>query len=353
MPPRDITRRFRTLLDSGAVLRPAGTARHDPDVLLRGHYLPRYAVELFDATYYLSGLLYDDGLQFFVGHVVLGERRTRPVRSVYPRLFYKDSSLMWRVATHFVHDSEEYWIGKGDVRWERVGDDELLCSIEATANLPLEVQVAFDEVSRRQPRRRDDHAVARMVREAPSGRVAPYADFVRPRVAAAARLRIHGGAPIARFTRRGDPASLRFAKGFEPDFAAGPVSQSTIHSKFFHGTLHKVRMLSVNQQVQYLFFAAPSHTWVSPPQALTTELSTYGVRTTDVEADEDLFLPGYEYHEPDPDGGEPSHSQIPAGYAGAAHPDDPSRADASRWLDALPVIREFQRRVLRRKPAAR
>ncbi len=38
------------------------------------------------------------------------------------------------------------------------------------------------------------------------------------------------------------------------------------------------------------------------------------------------------------------YSQIPEGYAGAAHENDPSRADASAWLDQLPVIQEFRRK---------
>jgi hypothetical protein len=40
-------------------------------------------------------------------------------------------------------------------------------------------------------------------------------------------------------------------------------------------------------------------------------------------------------------------SQIPEGFAGAASEVDPSRADASRWLDQLPVIREFRRKILK------
>ena len=43
------------------------------------------------------------------------------------------------------------------------------------------------------------------------------------------------------------------------------------------------------------------------------------------------------------------HSQIPAGYAGKASEIDPSRADASAWIDRLPVIREFRQKVLRRR----
>ena len=38
-----------------------------------------------------------------------------------------------------------------------------------------------------------------------------------------------------------------------------------------------------------------------------------------------------------------------AGYAGDAHPDDEHRADASAWIEELPVIRRFRARVLGRR----
>ena len=65
--------------------------------------------------------------------------------------------------------------------------------------------------------------------------------------------------------------------------------------------------------------------------------------------DEDLCCPGYEYHYMDDSEDPPVlYSQIPEGFAGAANEFDPSRADVSRWLDKLPVIREFRRKVLAR-----
>jgi hypothetical protein len=150
---------------------------------------------------------------------------------------------------------------------------------------------------------------------------------------------------VARFLRSGDPRSLRFAPGFEPDFARGVLETSTSASRFFGGELDKYRVLSRNREIQYLFMASPEHAWVNPPQALTTELSSYGVRVHDVLVDEDLTVPPYEYHEVD--GDTVAHTQIPAGYAGPPHPDDPARADATAWVEALPVVREFRRRVLR------
>ncbi|MGI9625654.1 MAG: hypothetical protein ACR2QM_02360, partial [Longimicrobiales bacterium] len=142
-----------------------------------------------------------------------------------------------------------------------------------------------------------------------------------------------------------DPESLRFTKGFEPNLRSGLVGRTVTHSAFFGGQLEKYRVLSTNRQIQYMFFASPSHVWLNPPQALTEELSTYGVRVVDVRAPDDLFVPGYEYHEASEDG-DITHSQIPDGYVGAPHPDDPHRSDASQWLEALPVIQDFRKTLL-------
>jgi hypothetical protein len=39
-------------------------------------------------------------------------------------------------------------------------------------------------------------------------------------------------------------------------------------------------------------------------------------------------------------------SQIPPGFVGPINPNDPSRASASPWLEQMPVVREFRRKVL-------
>ena len=144
-----------------------------------------------------------------------------------------------------------------------------------------------------------------------------------------------------------DAAVVRFARGFEPDFAKGIVETSETRSALYGGTLQRFRILSRNRKVQYLFVAGPKHVWIIPPQATTTELSTYGVRTIDVVADEDLFVPGYEYHYFDETADASEHfSQIPPGFAGEPSEHDGDRADASAWLDPIPVIREFRRKVL-------
>lgn len=331
--PRAVRRRFDALLAGGATLRPAGAARDDPERLRTTRYAPHALVELFDVTLFLADFRYDDALGFFVAYV----HHASSPRALFPRILYKDSSLCWRVASHFVHDADEYWIGKGDVRAE----GEILVSSEETTNLPFELQAALDDASRRRPRRRDDDAIQLVLREGPSDRVEPYADFVRPRRAAAARYAIHGDRPIARFTRRGDPTSLRLVRGYEPDLDGGLVEHHATRSEFFGGRLDKARVLSANRRVQYLFFASPTHVWLAHPQALSTDLSSYAVRTVDVHAPDDLSIPGFEYHE---DGA----SQIPDGFAGAPHPLDPHRADAGAWLDALPVVADFRARLLPR-----
>ncbi|MBI4885410.1 MAG: hypothetical protein HY826_15295 [Actinobacteria bacterium] len=72
------------------------------------------------------------------------------------------------------------------------------------------------------------------------------------------------------------------------------------------------------------------------------------MRTVDVLVDDDMCVPGYEYHYLDQTEDPPVfYSQIPAGFAGPAGPHDPDRADASPWLDKMPVIREFRRKVLK------
>jgi len=106
--------------------------------------------------------------------------------------------------------------------------------------------------------------------------------------------------------------------------------------------------------VQYLFFAGPRQVWLAPPQATTTELSSYGVRTHDVLVPEDLCVPGYEYHYLDCNEDPPLLvSQIPPGFVGAPSARDPSRSDASPWLERLPVIRAFRREVLGRRRTLR
>jgi hypothetical protein len=352
--PRSIATTFRRLLDEGVELTPAGEAAEDPARLLEKDYLPRYAVSLFDATYFLANFRHDDDLDYFVGYVLLDPGEKQPAagrkRRIHPRIFYKDSSLVFRVATHVVRTGDENWIGKGDLKLEHTDEGEMLCSAEETTNLPLEVQAAFDVCTRRGPHGlRDEEAPALLLRAGPEDRMRPYADFSTPRRKAMLEHRINGGRRIARFTRRGDPTSLRFTPGFEPDFKRGVIETSRSASRLYGGKVVKYRILSTNSRIQYAFVATPRHVWINPPQALTQELSTYGVRTIDVMADEELFVPGYEYHYLDEWEDPPAWvSQIPRGFAGEANPDYPERADASPWIEAMPVIRRFRKEVLGR-----
>lgn len=353
--PRQVEREFRELLAGGVEIRPAGSARRAPGRLLAAGYAPRYRIRLFDATYYLGDLRHDPSyegkLRFFVAWVL----PTPDSKAIYPRVFSKDYSLVWRSPSHFIRSEHENWMGKGDVRCVVENGEEVLYSVEETTNLPLEIQGALDLLSRE--RRRvplDARAVPLLVRKAPDDRLEPYEDFAAPRRRARSdpRNRIHGGRPIARFTRRNDPASLRFAAGFEPDFRRGVVDASDSASGLYGGPIRKFRILSRNRRIQYQFVAGRRHVWIIPPQALTTEITSYGVRSIDVEAPEELCVPGYEYHFVDETARPPQlHSQIPAGFAGEPSQLDPARADASAWLDRLPVIRRFRRLVLGRRRA--
>jgi len=339
------------MLEAGARLRPAGEARRDPGRLLSRGYTPRYKLELFDTRYYLANVRQNPDIRFFVAYVV--SDASVPNSDVYPRIFYKDVSLVWRSASHFVRTDGENWIGKGETRAYIRDGDEYLASAEETTDLPIEIQSALEALSRGVPRvRTDDVALRLVLRGGPTDRIEPYADFTRPRQRARANRRnlIHGGRSIARFLRRNDPASLRFVRGFEPDFENGILETSHSTSRLYGGDLGRFRILSRNRRVQYMFFAGPRHVWIVPPQSTTTQLTSYGVRSIDVIVDEDLCVPGYEYHFLDHSEDPPELvSQIPEGFVGEANPLDPARADASPWLDRLPVIQEFRRKVLRRR----
>lgn len=343
LTPRRVEREFRERLARGALLVCDGSLHARPAQLLSLGYLPRFRVDLFDIPFYLSAARQNEDLRFTVGYVALPPRagvRTR----IHARLFYKDVSLVWRAASHFARSARENWIGKGDVRVIRGRGYDLEVSHESTTDLPLEVQNAFEQLNRSAKLvRYDPDAVARVLRRAPDDRISAYHSFIAARRRARANPRnlVNGGRPIATFARAGDPRSLRFARGFEPDFSRGVLEQNALESSLYGGRVRRFRILSRNRLVQYLFMAGPRHVWIIPPQATTTELSSFGVRTIDVAIDDDLCVPGWEYH-----GGSDDLDQIPRGYAGERNPRDPSRADASPWLDQLPVIRAFRRAVL-------
>ena len=346
LSPRAVEAEFRRRLDAGAELVCAGALAARPERLLGYGYVPRQRLSLFDTTFYLSRPRQNEDIRYFVGYVA---QRSPAGERIHARLFYKDVSLVWRAASHHVRTERENWIGKGDVRVIRVGGDELEVSHESTTDLPLELQDALEQLNataRRVPH--DVRAIDRVLRRAPEQRFQAYRDFIEPRRRAKTnpRNRVNGGRPVAWFARSGDPASLRFARGFEPDFGRGVLEASTSKSSLYGGVLRRFRILSRNREIQYLFLAGPRHAWIVPPQATTCELSSYGVRTVDVEVDDDLCVPGWEYHG-GADEGLAGLDQIPAGFAGERNPRDPSRADASPWLDRLPVIRQFRRALLK------
>ena len=350
--PARVARAFQALLAAGMPLRVAGAARKHSDRLLTSGYAPRFRFELFGTQYFISTIRQNPELRFCIAYVVQPRRRGRGLEA-FARVFYKDLSLVWRAASHVAYDWDgSIWIGKGAVREIQTKGVVMLESIESTTDLPLEIQTAVEDCSRRTKRTRADAKIlAQVLRQGPPSRVEPFAEFTAPRAQAFAdrKRRIHDGHSIARFRRRGDPSSLEFAKGFEPDFARGIVEVNQTKSHLYHGELRRFRILSKNRQIQYLFIAGPEQVWIIPPQALSTELSSFGLRTIDVIADEDLFIPGYEYHHVDQEQEPPAlYSQIPKGYAGRACVDDPNKADASPWLEALAIVQRFRREVLGR-----
>jgi len=347
--PREVARDLRRLIDSGAKLRVAGEAKDDPMSLFSSGYTPKHEVSLFDTKFYFTDARQNTALRFFVAYVVQRRPSTAQIE-IFPRIFYKDLSLVWRCASHLIATDGDFWIGKGDVRTVVRGGFEHTECVESTTDLPLEMQTALETLNRKtREARTDEEAIYLILRGAPSSRTVAYRDFTEPRRRAEVDRRnlIHGGRSIARFTRKNDPSSLEIVKGFEPDFAKGIIETSESKSSMYGGMLQRFRILSGNRKVQYLFIAGPKHAWIIPPQATTTELSSYGVRTVDVVADDDLFVPGFEYHYFDETVDASEHfSQIPEGFAGELSEHDNDRADASAWLDAIPLIREFRRKVL-------
>lgn len=343
LSPARVATEFRKLLESGARLILVGRAKKNPKAFLKA-YAPRFKVELLGTTFYLTGLKDNPAIRFFVVYVV---QTRRGVVEVRPRIFYKDVSLVWRCASHMVENADETWIGKGDVMTELRDGHEYVTSAESTTDLPIELQSALDLLSRANKRiPPDDEALGLVLQQCSYDRIEPYPEFTAPRRKAEKNSRnlINRGKSIARFTKKNDPSSLKFAKGFEPDFKRGVIETTTIRSNLYGGEVKKHRILSDNRKVQYLFMHSPRHVWIIPPQALTTELSSFGLRTVDVVIDENLCVPGFEYHFMDDTQDPPAlHTQIPDGFAGEPSAEDPSRADASAWISALPVVKEFRR----------
>lgn len=345
---RQVAREFRQLLAAGHALRAAGQAKAAPEALLRRGYVPKYEIELFGARFFLCDLRLSHELKLMPAYVLLPPQPGRGRQAIHARVFYKDSSLVWRAASHYINTQGEQWIGKGAIKWVRKRGVEGWESAEETTNLPFEIQDALDNASQRSPRAKTDDAILFLIlRNAPPHRLRPYHDFESPRTKAmsVSANRINGQRNVAWFADENDPGSLQFARGFEPDFTA-VIDIATSHSKMYGGKIEKYRIASRNRRIQYLFVAGARHVWIVYPQALTVQLSSYGLRTVDVVADEEISIPGYEFF--DNRGAGEVDDQIPPGFAGEVCPSDPDRADASPWNDRLPVIRAFRRAQKRR-----
>ena len=347
--PRAVARSFRALLHDGCVLVAGGKPFERPSTLVRGSCVPRHVLdaEPFGLRIFITKVHQNPDLRFLVGYVM--NRASRPSR-IYARIFYKDTALMWRAASHLVKDRGEFWIGKGDVTTIEIDGEAYICSQESTTDMPFELQAALEKAARSAPSIPvNDRILERVLRRAPAGRITPYVDFTRLRRRAEAepRNRINRGRPVASFARKHDPGSLRFVKGFEPDLSRGIVEVLDLESAYYGGHVQCFRVLSTNEKIQYAFMAAPRQVWIIPPQALTAELTTFALRTINVAIDEDVCVPGYEFHYMDEtDDGLALHSQIPSGFAGAHHLQDGDRADASPWIDQLPIVRAFRAKVL-------
>ena len=355
LAPHAVLREFCALSDDGRRVQCVGTARRNPRRLLALGYVPRHKLELFGVTWYVSDVRQNEDVRFYVAYVLHhGE--------LFARLLYKDGSLLWRCASHFARSASENWIGKGDLKQVREDGKEVTYTAEHTTDLPLEMQMAVESLMQRAAGVvTDTAAVALVVRRAPDSRLIAYRDFIEPRRRAAANPRnlVNGGRSIARFGKPNVPESLRFVAGYEPDFRSGLIDVTHSHSRLYEGAVARYRILSTNGRVQYLFFAAPRLAWLGYPQPLTTELSSFGVRTVDVTVPDDLVVPAMEYHYLEFDDPPVWMSQIPPGFAGPISPNDDYRADASKWLDRLPVIVAFRRwlsrgrgRASRGRPAA-
>jgi hypothetical protein len=142
--PERVAREFRSLLEAGARFHVSGRARRRPEQLLRLGYTPKHKLELFGTRFYLSNVRQNPELRFYVAYVVQPRARGAG-EDVFARIFYKDLSLVWRVASHLSYDVDgSLWIGKGDVRPYREKGEEMVASVESTTDLPLEMQTALE-----------------------------------------------------------------------------------------------------------------------------------------------------------------------------------------------------------------
>ena len=350
-PTKQVRFEFKRLLANGFRLETKGQAKNRaPDYLPRTRP-PKHIIDLFGVRYFISDIRHEAGFRFFIAYVVMPQVGIHRKR-IYPRIFYKDSSLIWRSASHLVKTGNEHWIGKGDLK-PVVEDGQInFYSAEETTNLPYEMDAALDTISRSSADVTEDKMAQEMVlRNAPEDRVEPYADFTGPRRKAMLNpnYAINDNQKIAWFKNANKPNSLCITKGFEPDFKKGLIDTSKSSSRMYGGQITKYRIASKNRKVQYLFIFGKTQAWIIPPQPLDNLLISYGVRAVDVEMDDNLCIPGYEFHylefDDEPDS---LYSQIPKGFVGPASEADPDRASASPWIEKLSVIKNFRKHLKQR-----
>ena len=132
---RRVATDFKRMLATSYRLRVDGQAKRAPGRLLESGYTPKYEIELFGTRYFLCNQRDSEGLKVMPAYVLpAGDNKT-----IYARVFYKDSSLVWRSASHFVNTDDEYWIGKGALRLIDKRGVKGWFSVEETTNLPLEI----------------------------------------------------------------------------------------------------------------------------------------------------------------------------------------------------------------------
>ena len=147
--PRQVAREFHRLIGSGHDLRVDGQAKTDPFALLAGGYTPKHEIELFGTRFFLGNQRIADDLRVLPAFVLTPAEKGRRKPAIHARVLYKDSSLVWRTASHYIAEPGRQWIGKGAVKWIDKRGERGWYSAEETTNLPFEMQPALDDVSQR------------------------------------------------------------------------------------------------------------------------------------------------------------------------------------------------------------
>ncbi|MEE8408819.1 MAG: hypothetical protein V3T05_04380, partial [Myxococcota bacterium] len=73
-----MAREFKGLIEDGARIRAAGTAKKNPEKLLERGYTPKYKLQLFDTLFYLTNIRYNGHFRFFVAYVIVPDGSRRP-----------------------------------------------------------------------------------------------------------------------------------------------------------------------------------------------------------------------------------------------------------------------------------